>query len=70
MSEQKKRTVGPVTGAAALGGASATLIAWVLSVTLHLEMPEAVEMALAVIIAGGGSILAGWAVHPGGGDHV
>lgn len=72
MSSTNKRTIGPVSKAAAGGvgitGSLATVILWILSPGE--VSPEVVALAIATIIMTGGALVGGWLVKPSDGDHV
>lgn len=57
-----KRQIGPVTTAAGGGVALAGIIAWLLEITLHVEVPTDVQTYMGIVFV----ILAGWAVRPAG----
>lgn len=67
-----KRTIGPVTTAAAGGvgitGALTTLILWILSPGE--VSPEVVAVAIATLIMAAAALVAGWLVKPGTGKRV
>lgn len=54
------RTIGPVTTAAGGGAALSAVVAWLLQITLHVDVPVEIQGALAVLFV----ILAGWLVRP------
>lgn len=60
-----KRSIGPVTGAATLGGSLGLVIVWVAS-QFGVEVPEAVANGFVVILIA----LGGWIVKPGTGKRV
>jgi len=58
---EEKRTVGPVTTAAAGGAAVSGLIAWLLQQFAGVDMPPEVQGYLAIILV----VAAGYAIRPG-----
>lgn len=58
----EKRSIGPVTGSAALGAAIGTIIVWVFTLN-GIDVPEGVQGAIIVLC----TIAGGWLVPPGTG---
>ena len=58
--ETTPRTIGPVTTAAGGGAALSAVVAWLLQVFLHVDVPVEIQGALAILFV----ILAGWLVKP------
>jgi len=62
MDTVDKRQIGPVTTAASGGVAAAGVIAWLVEIIWHVQVPTDVQTYLGIVFV----IAAGWAVRPRG----
>ena len=60
--ENEKRSIGPVTGSATLGGSLGVVLSYLLTL-IGVDVPMPVQLALVVLL----SALGGWFVKPGTG---
>lgn len=62
MENNTGRTIGPVTTAAGGGVAVAGIIAWLLNVTLGVDVPNEVQTYMGIVFV----LIAGWSIKPKG----